>query len=48
MRKRIGSKKIRKSGNVNVFQKLIKIAVSLFGEKKYYFVCEADPEIYLV
>ena len=34
MRKRIGNKKIRKSGNGNVFQNLIKIGVNIFEKFK--------------
>ena len=45
MRKRIGSKEIGKSGNVNVFQNLIKIVVNLFGKKNYKKNYAADPEI---
>ena len=37
--------KIRKSGNVNVFQNLIKIVVNLFGKKVDIFLYTADPEI---
>ena len=33
MGKRIENKKIRKSGNVTVFQNLIQIVVNLFGKK---------------
>ena len=33
MRKRIGSKKIGKSGNGNVFQNLMKIVVNFVGKK---------------
>ena len=46
MRKRIGSKKIGKSGNGNVFQNLMKIVVNFFGKKiikKNFYA--ADPEI---
>ena len=45
MWKRIGNKKIRKSGNGNVFQNLIKIIVNLIGEKNITFFYAADPEI---
>ena len=44
MRKRIGNKKIGKSGNGNVFQNLLKIVFHLFGKKNYYFFYAADPE----
>ena len=45
MRKRIGKKKIRKSGNGNVSQNLIKIVVNLFWEKNITFFYAADPEM---
>ena len=46
MQKRIGSKKLRKVGNGNIFQNLIPMVVNLFKNKSYYFFCNAaDPEI---
>ena len=35
MQKRIGSKKLRKVGNGNVFQNLIQIVVNIFEKKSY-------------
>ena len=44
MRKRIGNKKIRKSGNGNVFQNLLKIGVNIFEKlKKIQKFNAADP-----
>ena len=46
MWKRIGNKKVRKSGNGNIFQNLIKIVVNLFGQFFLTFCYAADPEIF--
>ena len=48
MRKGIGNKKIRKSGNGNVFQKLIKIVVNLFGKKILLFFVQQTQKSYHV
>ena len=48
MRKRIGNKKIRKSGNGNVFQNLIKIVVNLFGKKVLLFFMHQTQKSCLV